>query len=211
MRGANGSVSSTVAAPERPTRLHAVGATSGIDLDAAEIAAAELLSALGADLDSEHVRGTPRRVAQAYAELLTPAPFNPTTFANDESYDELVLVEDVPFQSLCAHHLLPFQGHAHVAYLPGERLVGLSKLARVVEFFSRRLQLQERLTTQIAHWLDENLRPRGVGVILEAEHLCMSMRGVQAPGARTVTSALRGLVKTEPRTRAEFLALAGST
>ncbi len=179
----------------------------GVNLDAAEDAARDLLVALGADLESDHLRETPRRVAKAYAELLTPRPFNATTFPNDEGYDELVIVGEIPFQSLCAHHLLPFQGKAHVAYLPGERLVGLSKLARVVELYSRRLQLQERLTTQVADWLEEHLQPRGVGVVLEAEHLCMSLRGVQSAGSNTVTSALRGAVKDDARTRQEFLSL----
>jgi GTP cyclohydrolase I len=187
--------------------LQVVDAEVGVDLAGAERAARELLIALGADLDSEHLRETPRRVAEAYAELLTPRPFNATTFPNDEGYDELVIVGEIPFQSLCAHHLLPFQGKAHVAYLPGEHLVGLSKLARVVELYSRRLQLQERLTTQVADWLEAKLQPRGVGVVLEAEHLCMSLRGVQTAGANTVTSALRGLVRDDPRTRQEFLSL----
>jgi GTP cyclohydrolase IA len=178
-----------------------------IDLEAAERAAADLLRALGADLESEHLRETPRRVAAAYGELLTPVQFSATSFPNDEHYDELVLVEGIPFQSLCMHHLLPFHGVAHVAYLPGDRLIGLSKLARVVELFARDLQLQERLATQIADWLEGTLRPRGVGVVLQAEHLCMSLRGVQKPGAQTVTSALRGGVKDDPRTRAEFLSL----
>jgi GTP cyclohydrolase IA len=179
----------------------------GIDLPAAERAAAELLTALGADVESEHLRETPRRVAKAYAELLTPTAFNATTFPNDEGYDELILVRDIPFQSLCAHHLLPFHGTAHVAYLPNDRLVGLSKLGRVVDLFAHDLQVQERLTTQIAGWLETNLDPRGVGVIVEAEHLCMSLRGVQKPGSLTVTSALRGLVKDDARTRQEFLSL----
>ena len=179
----------------------------GVDLDAAEDAARDLLMALGADLESDHLRDTPRRVAKAYAEMLTPRPFNATTFPNDEGYDELVIVGSIPFQSLCAHHLLPFEGKAHVAYLPGERLIGLSKLARVVELYSRRLQLQERLTTQVADWLEEHLQPRGVGVVLEAEHLCMSLRGVQTSGSNTVTSALRGAVKDDARTRQEFLSL----
>ena len=187
--------------------LELVEGNDGVDVAAAERAARDLLLALGADLSSDHVRETPRRVARAYAELLTPRQFNPTTFANDEGYDELVVVDEIPFQSLCAHHLLPFQGKAHVAYLPGARLVGLSKLARVVELYARRLQLQERLTTQVADWLEEHLEPRGVGVVLEAEHLCMSLRGVQAAGARTVTSALRGAVRDDPRTRQEFLTL----
>jgi GTP cyclohydrolase IA len=179
-----------------------------VDRVAAEHAAADLLGALGADLQADGVRDTPRRMAAAYAELLTPRPFNLTTFPNDEGYDELVVVREIPFQSLCMHHMLPFYGVAHVAYLPAERILGLSKLARVVELFSHDLQLQERLTTQIAGWLQEQLRPKGVGVVLEAEHLCMSLRGVQTPGAKTVTSALHGLVRDDPRTREEFLTLA---
>ena len=181
---------------------------SSIDLAAAERAARDLLEALGADLEDEGLRDTPRRVAAAYAELLTPEPFDMTTFANDEGYDELVVVRDIPFHSLCMHHLLPFHGTATVAYIPGERILGLSKLARVVELFARDLQVQERLTTQVADWLEQRLQPKGVGVVLEAEHMCMSLRGVQKPGARTVTSALHGLVREDPRTRAEFLALA---
>jgi GTP cyclohydrolase IA len=200
----NGSHNGTAAA------IQLVEGDGGVDLVAAERAAHDLLVALGADLDSDHLRETPRRVAKAYAELLTPRPFNATTFPNDEGYDELVIVGAIPFQSLCAHHLLPFQGKAHVAYLPGERLVGLSKLARVVELYSRRLQLQERLTTQVADWLEEHLQPRGVGVVLEAEHLCMSLRGVQTSGSNTVTSALRGAVKDDARTRQEFLSLINS-
>jgi len=169
-------------------------------------AAAELLRALGADPGAEGLEETPRRVADAYAELLTPQPFQATTFPN-EGYDELIVARSIPFHSLCMHHLLPFHGVAHVGYLPGERIIGLSKLARVVELFARDLQIQERMTTQIADWLQRNLAPRGVGVILEAEHLCMSLRGVQKLGARTVTSALRGAVRDDARTRQEFLAL----
>jgi GTP cyclohydrolase IA len=178
-----------------------------IDRDAAERAAAELLVALGADLRDEQLADTPRRMVEAYAELLTPEPFRATTFPNERRYDELVLVRSIPFHSLCVHHLLPFHGVAHVAYLPGRRIVGLSKLARVVELFARDLQLQERLTMQIADWVQEQLEPKGVGVVLEAEHLCMSLRGVQKFGAKTVTSALHGLVRDDPRTRQEFLAL----
>jgi GTP cyclohydrolase I len=170
---------------------------------------AELLAALGQDVSSEQLLDTPRRVATSYAELLTSAPFTPTTFPNAEGYDELVLVRAIPFQSLCQHHLLPFVGVAHVGYLPAGRILGLSKLARVVELFSRRLQLQERLTTQVAGWLQDQLVPKGVGVVLEAEHLCMTLRGVQATGARTVTSTLHGLLRTDPRSRQEFLALTG--
>jgi GTP cyclohydrolase I len=178
-----------------------------IDIEAAEDAAADLLRALGADLEDEGLRDTPRRVAAAYAELLTPKPFNLTTFPNEEGYDELVLARDIPFHSLCMHHMLPFHGVAHVAYLPGDRIIGLSKLARVVELFARDLQVQERLTVQVADWLQTNLSPKGVGVVIEAEHLCMSLRGVQKPGSRTVTSALHGLVREDSRTRQEFLAL----
>jgi GTP cyclohydrolase I len=188
-------------------RLEAVPAAPGIDLPRAERAARELLAALGADLENESLRETPRRVAAAYAELLTPQPFALTTFANDEGYDELVIARGIPFHSLCEHHMLPFHGVAHVAYLPGERILGLSKLARVVELFARGLQVQERLTVQVADWLDERLAPKGVGVVLEAEHLCMTLRGVQKPGALTVTSALRGLVRDDARTRQEFLSL----
>src|SRR5688572_21731209 len=181
-----------------------------MDLDAAARAAHDLLLALGIDVDAEGLRDTPRRVAAAYAELLTPQPFSPTTFPNDEGYDELVVARDIPFHSLCEHHVLPFHGVAHVGYLPGERIVGLSKLGRVVELFARRLQVQERLTAQVAAWIDEHLDPKGVGVVIEAEHLCMSLRGVQKPGTVTVTSALRGLVRDDPRTRQEFLALSAT-
>jgi len=189
--------------------LHAVDSSSGIDLERAEDAARELLIALGEDPDRDGLRETPRRVAKAYAELLDPQPFNPTTFPNDEDYDELVVARGIPFHSLCEHHLLPFHGIVHVGYLPGDRIVGLSKLGRVVDLFARRLQVQERLTSEIAGWLDDHLEPKGVGVVIEAEHLCMSLRGVQKPGTLTATSALRGLVRDDPRTRQEFLALTG--
>src|SRR5215212_9951360 len=182
-----------------------------IDRAAAQRAAADLLAALGADLASDGLRETPRRMVDAYAELLTPHPFRPTTFPNEEGYDELVLVRAIPFHSLCMHHLLPFHGIAHIGYLPAERIIGLSKLGRVVELFARDLQIQERLTTQIADWLQAELEPKGVGVVLEAEHLCMSLRGVQKLGAKTVTSALRGSVRDDARTRQEFLALAMRT
>ena len=182
---------------------------SKIDLPAAERAAEDLLRAIGADVDAPDLVGTPRRVAASLAELLTPVEFSPTTFANEGDYDELVLVRDIEFQSLCMHHLLPFIGQAHVAYLPGDRIIGLSKLARVVETFARDLQLQERMTVQIADWLDRELSPRGVGVVLIAEHTCMTIRGVRKPGAKTVTSALRGALRDDPRTRQELLSLAG--
>jgi GTP cyclohydrolase I len=195
------------------TTLHAVPSPpgTGIDLAAAERAASDLLTALGADLGDESLSGTPRRIARLYGELLTPAQFNATTFPNDGGYDELVVARDIPFHSLCEHHLLPFVGVAHVGYLPGERIIGLSKLARVVEYFARSLQVQERLTTQVAGWLERELEPKGVGVVLEAEHLCMSLRGIQKQGATTVTSALHGLVRDDSRTRQEFLALTGRT
>lgn len=180
---------------------------AAIDLEAAERAARDLLLAFGADLEDEAMRATPRRVATAYAELLTPSPFEATTFPNVEGYDELVVATQIPFHSLCMHHLLPFYGIAHVGYLPGERIVGLSKLARVVEYFSRDLQVQERLTQQVADWLDEHLQPKGVGVVFEAEHLCMSLRGIKKPGTRTVTSALHGTLRSDSRTRQEFLEL----
>jgi GTP cyclohydrolase I len=178
-----------------------------VDHAAVQRAARDLLRAVGADVDADALEETPRRVADAYAELLTPQPFRATTFPNDDGYDELIVARAIPFHSLCMHHLLPFHGVAHIGYLPGERIIGLSKLGRVVEFFSRDLQIQERLTTQVAGWLQRELEPKGVGVVLEAEHLCMSLRGVQKLGAKTVTSALRGLVRDDARTRQEFLAL----
>ncbi len=182
-------------------------ARRAIDHAAVRRAARDLLDALGADLDDDGLRDTPRRMADAYAELLTPSPFRATTFPNDDGYDELIVARSIPFHSLCMHHLLPFHGTAHISYLPNERIIGLSKLGRVVEYFSRDLQIQERLTTQVADWLEDELEPKGVGVVLEAEHLCMSLRGVQKHGAKTVTSALRGLVREDPRTRQEFLSL----
>ena len=186
--------------------LHVVPDDSGVDLDAAEEAAAQFLAALGVATDSESLRGTPRRMAHAYAELFSPRPFDLTTVPNDEGYDELVLVRSIPLRSVCEHHLLPFVGTAHVGYLPGQRILGLSKLARIVEHFACRPQVQERLTKQVADWLQDNLAPKGVGVVIEAEHTCMTLRGVQATGTRTLTSTLLGLLRTDARTRAEFLA-----
>ena len=178
-----------------------------IDHDRATRAVEELLDALGLDTTSAGLADTPRRVADLYAELLTPETFRPTTFPNDGGYDELVLVSDIRFAALCEHHLLPFRGVAHVGYLPGERIVGLSKLARLVHAFARRPQVQERMTAQIADWLRDHLDPRGVGVVLEAEHLCMSIRGVRADGSRTVTSTLYGVLRDRPAARHEFLQL----
>src|SRR3954452_13650875 len=179
------------------------------DLAAAEDAAAAFLTALGIDLDSDSLADTPGRMARAYAELLTPREFQLTTFDNDEGYDELVLARGIPIRSVCEHHLLPFIGVAHVGYLPGERILGLSKLARVVEMFAHGPQVQERLTKQVAEWLTAHLRPKGVGVVIEAEHLCMTLRGVQAVGARTITSTLLGTLREDARSRAEFFAVAG--
>jgi GTP cyclohydrolase I len=179
-----------------------------IDVEAAERAVHALLVSLGRAPEG-HTEDTPRRVAAALAELLTPRAFHLTTFPNREGYDELVLARAIPFHSLCEHHLLPIKGVAHVGYLPGARILGLSKLARVVELFARDLQVQERLTQQVADWLQDHLDPKGVGVVLEAGHLCMSLRGVQAPGAQTVTSALHGLLRHDPRSRAEFFTLTG--
>lgn len=203
----------SIADPVRSTThvpdLRVVRGRTVVDVRAAERAVTDLLVALGQDPQAEHTRDTPRRVAAAYAELLTPREFNLTTFPNEEGYDELVLARDIPFHSLCQHHMLPFKGVAHVGYLPGERILGLSKLARVVELFARDLQVQERLTKQVADWLQLELDPKGVGVVLSAEHLCMSLRGVRAAGSVTVTSALHGVLREDSRSRAEFFSLAG--
>jgi GTP cyclohydrolase IA len=179
------------------------------NLAAARGAVRDLLLALGFNLSEEGLAETPRRVAATLAALVTPEPFTMTTFANTEGYEELVLARSIPFHSLCQHHLLPFIGVAHIGYLPADRVVGLSKLARVVDHFARGLQVQERLTAQIANCLDSTLKPKGVGVILEAEHLCMSLRGVQKSGTKTMTSTLLGTLRHDPRAREEFLALAG--
>jgi GTP cyclohydrolase I len=196
--------------PQDRALLRLVAEHRPVDLGRAERAVTDFLDSMGVDLSDEGLAVTPRRVARAFAELLTPQPFEITTFPNEEGYDELVVSRDIPFQSVCEHHLLPFAGVAHVGYLPGERILGLSKLARIVEHFSRRLQVQERLTTQVASWLYQTLAPKGVGVVIEAEHACMSLRGVRAGGARTLTSAWHGLVRDDARTRAEFLAFVGS-
>ena len=195
------------AGTDAPAHLRVVPA-DGVDLAAAERAAADLLTAFGLDLQDETLSGTPARMVRGLTELLTPREFTLTTFANKDGYDELVVARSIPFVSVCEHHFLPFTGTASVGYLPGERILGLSKLARVVELFARRPQVQERMTTQIANWLDEHLQPRGVGVVVEAEHTCMTLRGVGARGSTTATSALLGLVRTDARTRAEFLGLA---
>jgi GTP cyclohydrolase IA len=199
-----------VTAVQRPRRLAAVASRSAIDVPAAERAVTDLLRALGRDPEEPHLAGTPRRVAGSYAELLTPREFELTTFPNDEGYNELVMARDLPVQSLCEHHLLPFSGVAHIGYLPGDRILGLSKLVRVLDLFARDLQVQERLTQQVADWLRDNLSPRGVGVVIEAEHQCMSLRGVRARGSRTTTSALHGVLREDARSRQEFFALTSS-
>lgn len=145
-------------------------------------------------------------MAHAYSDLLTPHEFDLTTFGNDEGYQQLVLVRRIPFQSVCEHHALPFVGQADVGYLPADRIIGLSKLARVVELYSRRPQLQERLTQQIADWLHEQLNPQGVGVMLRAEHMCMTLRGAEVRDATTVTSAMHGRLLTDAAARSEFFA-----
>jgi len=191
---------------ELPGALQLTRSPDMRDLDAAAAAARSFLDALGVACDTPGTLDSPRRMANAYAEMLTPREFELTTFDNDEGYDEMVVVCDIPLQSVCEHHLLPFMGTAHVGYLPGERILGLSKFARVVEMFSRRPQVQERLTKQIADWLDSELSPRGVGVVVTAEHSCMSLRGVRAAGATTRTTALTGAMRSDPATRAEFFA-----
>ncbi|HEU4542298.1 MAG TPA: GTP cyclohydrolase I [Jiangellaceae bacterium] len=191
----------------RPRVIHDA---APVNLAAAEKAAADLLVALGQPIDSDDMAGTPRRMVRAYAELLSTEAFDFTTFPNSQEYDELVLVEDIPVRSICEHHMLPFVGVAHIGYLPDTRILGLSKFARVVDFFGRRAQTQERLTKQIAEHLRNQLSPRGVGVVIEAEHSCMSLRGIRAVGARTVTSALFGTLRDDPSSRAEFLSLVRS-
>jgi GTP cyclohydrolase I len=183
-----------------------------IDLPRAEAAVRELLLAIGENPDRDGLQATPGRVARAYAEVFGGLHVDPddvlqTTF--DANHDELVLVKDIPLYSTCEHHLVPFHGSAAVGYIPGEdgRITGLSKLARLVDLYARRPQVQERLTTQIADALNKRLEPRGVIVVVQAEHLCMAMRGVRKPGSMTVTSAVRGIFKSDPRTRAEALSL----
>lgn len=190
--------------------MTAVRLAGEVDLVAAQAAAAAFLAALGVELGTAATRETPARMARAYRDLLSPRPFDLTTFPNEERYEQLVIVRRIAFQSLCEHHALPFVGTADVGYLPRERILGLSKLARLVEFFARRPQVQERMTKQLADWLTDRIQPKGVGVVVRAEHLCMTVRGVQAVGTTTVTSALSGLVLTDARTREEFFMLAGA-
>ncbi|MBF9135503.1 GTP cyclohydrolase I FolE [Plantactinospora sp. S1510] len=185
---------------------------AAVDLNRIEKAVREILIAVGEDPDRDGLRQTPARVARAYAELFAglrvdPAQVLSTTF--EANHDELVLVRDIDVISLCEHHLLPFRGVAHVGYIPGDsgRITGLSKLARLVEVYARRPQVQERLTSQIADLLMSRLEPRGVLVVLECEHMCMAMRGIQKSGAKTITSAVRGLLKEDAKSRAEAMSL----
>ena len=194
--------------------LQAVPSPEGVDLDRIERAVREILLAIGEDPDRDGLARTPRRVAEMYAEICSGMHEDPsrhlvTTF--EAEHDEMVMVRDIPLYSICEHHLTPFHGHAHVAYIPNEdgRITGLSKLARLVDGYAKRPQVQERLTTQIADALMERLQPRGAFVMIEAEHLCMSMRGVRKPGSLTVTSAVRGSFKDSPATRSEAMALLG--
>jgi GTP cyclohydrolase I len=182
-----------------------------IDQDRIEKAMREVIEALGEDPLREGLIGTPERVARFYAEVFSGIHSDPgdevDAFFGDEHYQEIVMVRQIPFYSMCEHHFVPFHGEAHVAYMPRGRVTGLSKLARLVDGFARRPQMQERLTAQVADTLDARLNPLGVMVVVEAEHLCMSMRGVRKPGAKTVTSAVRGTMESNAATRAEAMSL----
>ena len=181
-----------------------------VDQERAARAVRELLIAIGEDPDREGLRGTPNRVAQMYAETAAGSdldPVEPLSVQFDEAHQEMVLMRDAPFYSLCEHHLLPFFGTAHVAYIPRGKVVGISKLARAVDIFAKRPQVQERLTSQIADAVMEAVQPEGVAVVLRAEHLCMAMRGVRKPGSSIVTSALRGVFVSNGPTRTEALSL----
>lgn len=182
------------------------------DVDVARIekAVLEILNAVGENPGREGLKDTPGRVARMYAELLEGMRHEPAEHLNSifhEKYDEIVLLRDVPFYSICEHHLMPFIGKAHLAYLPDGKVLGVSKLARVVDAFARRLQVQERLTDQIADFLMTNLKPKGVAIVLEASHSCMTIRGIKKPGSMMVTSALRGIFKKDSRSRSEVLTL----
>lgn len=184
--------------------------TIGVDHDRIEAAVREIISAIGEDPDREGLRETPRRIAEMYAELFAGIHQEPREVLSksfEESHKEMVVLKDVPFYSLCEHHFLPFHGRAHLGYVPEGRVVGVSKLARAVEILARRPQLQERLTSQVADAIMDALKPDGVAVVIEAEHLCMTMRGVQKPGAVMITSAIRGGFRRRGVTRAEFLSL----
>jgi GTP cyclohydrolase I len=181
-----------------------------VDVAKIERAVREILLAVGEDIEREGLKRTPRRVANMYAELLAGMSEDPKDHLKSvfrENYDEIVLLRDIPFYSICEHHLMPFIGSAHVAYLPSGMVLGVSKLARIVDCFARRLQLQERLTEQIADFIMDGLKPQGVAVVLEAAHSCMTIRGAQKPGSVMVTSAIRGIFKRDPRSRSEIMTL----
>jgi GTP cyclohydrolase I len=181
-----------------------------VDTKKIENAVREILAAVGEDPNREGIRNTPARVARMYAELLGGMREDPKEHLKSlftENYDEIVLLRDIPFYSICEHHLMPFIGSAHVAYLPKGKVIGVSKLARVIDCFARRLQVQERLTDQISDFLMESLKPLGVAVVLEASHSCMTIRGIKKPGSIMVTSSLRGLFKSDPRSRSEIMSL----
>ena len=185
-------------------------ANKSIDLERIEKAVVEILSAVGEDIEREGLKSTPKRVARMYAELLGGMKRDPKENLKSvftENYDEIVLLRDVPFYSICEHHLMPFIGTANIAYLPDGKLLGVSKLARIVDCFAHQMQLQERLTSQIANFIMDNLRPKGVAVVLEASHSCMTIRGIKKPGSTMVTSALRGTFKRDSRTRSEVMSL----
>jgi GTP cyclohydrolase I len=181
-----------------------------VDIEKISKAVREILLAVGEDVEREGVKGTPERVAEMYTELLSGMHEDPKQHLRSvfrEKYDEIVLLRDVPFYSICEHHLMPFIGSAHVAYLPSGLVLGVSKLARVVDCFARRLQVQERLTDQIADFLMDSLKPKGVAVVLEASHSCMTIRGIKKPGSVMVTSSLRGIFRKDPKSRSEVLSL----
>ncbi|MBN1457830.1 MAG: GTP cyclohydrolase I FolE, partial [Sedimentisphaerales bacterium] len=170
----------------------------------------EILLAVGEDMKREGLRETPLRVAKMYEELLAGMSHDPSEHISKvfhENYDEVVLLKDIPFYSVCEHHMMPFIGKAHIAYLPDGKVLGVSKLARIVDCFARRLQVQERLTGQVADFLMENLKPKGVAVVIEASHSCMTIRGIKKPGSVMITSALRGIFIRDPRSRSEVLGL----
>jgi GTP cyclohydrolase I len=181
-----------------------------VDIEKISKAVREILAAVGEDVEREGIKGTPERVAEMYAELLSGMGEDPKKHLKSvfsEKYDEIVLLRDVPFYSICEHHLMPFIGSAHVAYLPAGSVLGVSKLARVVDCFARRLQVQERLTDQIADFIMHSLKPKGVAVVLEASHSCMTIRGIKKPGSVMVTSSLRGIFRKDPKSRSEVLSL----
>jgi GTP cyclohydrolase I len=183
---------------------------TSVDTERIEKAVREILSAVGEDVKREGIKDTPQRVAKMYGELLGGMQEDPKGHLKkvfSENYDEIVLLRDIPFFSICEHHLMPFIGTAHVAYLPAGSVLGVSKLARVVDCFARRLQVQERLTDQIAEFIMESLKPRGVAVLLEASHSCMTIRGIKKPGSVMVTSSLRGIFRRDPKSRSEIMTL----